>query len=478
MQQVHLIGIGGTGLSAIALVLLERGVRVTGSDRQDSPLAQRVRAAGGEVTIGHKAENVRGADLVVRSSAISEENVEVQAARAAGIPVLKREDFLGRLTNDRQVVAVAGSHGKTTTTAMIAWMLKDLGQDPSYIIGGVSNNLGSNAHAGQGEIFVVEADEYDRMFLGLRPDIAVVTNIEHDHPDCYPTPADFYGAFLEFTARITQDGLLIACADDPGAAQLLKDAAGRGQRTRSYGIAIGERDFQAQALVPNDQGGFTFQVVLPQSGPESPATSLRVALRVPGMHNVRNALAALAVAYSLHLPMDAAVRALEAYQGTGRRFEVRGEAAGVVVVDDYAHHPTEIRATLEAARQRFPGHRLWAVWQPHTYSRTRTLFTEFLSAFSAAHKVLVTDIYAARERPPADGFSARQVVQAMQHPSVLFAGTVRQAASLLAEQVQEGDVVLVLSAGDGNRIGELLLQALREPGSSAGRIVHYFMQSG
>jgi UDP-N-acetylmuramate--alanine ligase len=354
MTRIHLIGIGGTGLSAIARVLLESGYAVTGSDRADSPFARDLRAAGVTVSIGHLPENVRGADVVVRSSAIPDDNPEVVAAREQGIPVLKRADFLGSLMEGKTGIAIAGTHGKTTTTSMIAWMLSALNEDPSFIVGGVLGNLGVNARAGKGSTFIIEADEYDRMFLGLKPFIEVVTNVEHDHPDCYPTPEDFQAAFVEFVRRLPADGTLIACGEDDGATQLLTEAKKLGKRTVVYGD---EAEVRAEHLKPNNKGGFTFDAVVR-------GKLCVVALQVPGRHNVLNALAALTVASLLDLDLVDAARALSQFSGTGRRFEVRGEAGGVTVIDDYAHHPTEIRATLAAARDRYPGHRIWAVWQP------------------------------------------------------------------------------------------------------------------
>ena len=451
---MHFIGIGGSGLSAIALVLLERGVQVSGSDRQLSPQARRLQGLGAQIFLGHAAGNIAGADLVVRSSAIGDDNVEVQAARAAGIPVLKRAGFLGQVMQGQTCIAVAGAHGKTTTTAMIAWMLTTLGQDPSYIIGGDALNLGRNAHAGQGAYFVIEADEYDRMFLGLNPSLAIVTNIEHDHPDCYPTPEDFYQAFARFADRLQPGGVLLACADNADARRLLEEAARSGKITQAYSM-YAQSGYQARNWRPNPQGGFTFEAFRPDGSRIGEA-----ALQLPGLHNVSNALAALAAADLLGLEVGAALAALVQFQGTGRRFQLRGEARGVQFFDDYAHHPTEIRATLAAARARFPGGGLWAVWQPHTYSRTRTLQSEYLSAFADADHVIVTDVYAAREPAPEDGFSARQLAQQIQAPEVFFAATLESAGELLLERVRPGDIVLVLSAGDADQISGQVLQGL------------------
>jgi UDP-N-acetylmuramate--alanine ligase len=453
MTHVHLIGIGGTGLSAIALVLLESDYQVSGSDRQISPLAERVKAAGAQVYRGHASEHIHGADLVVRSSAIPDDNPEVQAALQAGIPVLKRADFLGRLMEGKTGIAVAGTHGKTTTTAMIAWLLTALGQDPSYIIGGVSANLANNAHAGKGPAFVIEADEYDHMFLGLAPDIAVVTNIEHDHPDCYPTPEAFFQAFLEFSRCLAADGQLLACLDDPGAAQLAANAGQANLQVFGYGLNNPAAKYQAHKLEVNVWGGMSFEAACPTE-------IQQVDLLVPGQHNVRNALAGLAVIDRLGLPLDQAAQALGQYLGTGRRFEVFSQVAGITLVDDYAHHPTEIRATLEAARIRYNNRRIWAVWQPHTYSRTRTLLDGFATSFADADQVLITDIYAARETTPEDGFSARDVAAVIEHPQVQPSGSLDQTIQMLVESLQPGDVVLVMSAGDADQINPKVAQAL------------------
>lgn len=464
-----MIGIGGSGLSAIATVLLERGYRVSGSDRQETPQTRRLQELGARLYYGHRAENILGADRVVRSSAVRADNVEVLAAQAAGIPVLKRADFLEQLLGDQLPLAVAGTHGKTTTTAMLAWVLSRLGVDPSYVIGSVAANLGQNAHAGLGRYFVIEADEYDRMFLGIRPYLAIVTNVEHDHPDCYPTPADFYQAFEAFTGRVRTGGALVACGDDPGASRLLAHARSSGLRTISYGLEAG--DYHAADLKPGASGSLEFDLV--RAGER---LGVRITLQVPGEHNLRNALAVLSVVDLLGLPLELAARALQEFRGSGRRFEVIGEYRGVTLIDDYAHHPTEIRATLAAARLRYPGRRLWAVWQPHTYSRTRTLFDQFAAAFAAADCVLVTEVYAAREPLPADGFSARQVAEVIAvreenaGKTVLFAPGLKQAVDQLASQLQPGDVVLVLSAGDADQINARLArlwQAGLEPESGS-----------
>ncbi len=455
-------------MSAIARVLLESAYEVSGSDRTMSPLASSLQASGVRIDIGHRAENVNGAQIVVRSSAIPDDNVEVVAALRQGIPVLKRSEFLPGLMEGCFAIAVAGTHGKTTTTAMIAWMLTYLDQDPSYIAGGVLNNTGANAHAGGGPAFVIEADEYDRMFLGLKPNLAVVTNIEHDHPDCYPSEADFFAAFTEFARGMRQDGILVACSNDPGAARLAELVRGRGQNVVTYAVIeqgdvlpAAQADYLAQLLPANSHGTSGFKVSCTLQGAAFQLEQT-VRLQLPGKHNIQNALAALAVAHQMHLPVDQAARALAEFRGTGRRFEVRGQVGGITVIDDYAHHPTEIRATIAAARERYPHSGLWVVWQPHTYSRTRLLLDDFATAFEQADQVVVTNIYAAREQPPEDGFSSQDVAPAIAHPQARHIPSFTEVITYLEEHMQPGDVLLVLSAGDADQVSAGLLALLRE----------------
>ncbi len=461
MTRVHFIGIGGSGLSAIARLLKESGYEVTGSDQALSPFAMDLQNAGVTIYVGHHPRNVSGADWVVRSSAIAEDNPEVEAAMRMGVPVYKRADFLGRLMSEKTGIAVAGTHGKTTTTAMIAWTLYEMKRDPSFIVGGTLTNLKVNAHAGQGELFVIEADEYDRMFLGLKPRIEVITNLEHDHPDCYPTFNDMYSAFRSFVDLLPSDGTLIVSAEDESAVTLLAHARGKGLNVVSYGVqdemTINSPQWvQARELKTNDRGGYDFSVMTNMDVTAS--SSFKVSLQVPGRHNVRNALAALSVILTLGLSLQAAADALGQFTGTGRRFEVRGERNGVLVIDDYAHHPTEIRATLSGAKSRYPSRRIWAVWQPHTYSRTQALFYEFSRAFDDADEVLVTEIYASREAK--QGFSSVEVVGAMPHPSARYSGSLDETKKHLLKKLRSGDVVIVLSAGDADRISADLLEEM------------------
>ncbi len=461
MTHVHFIGIGGSGLSAIARLLKQSGYKVTGSDKVLSSFAEDLQHEGISIFIGHHPRNIQGADWIVRSSAILDENPEVVAAKNAKIPVYKRIDILGKLMAEKTGIAIAGTHGKTTTTAMIAWTLHALGSDPSFIVGGVMNNLHTNAHAGKGEIFVIEADEYDRMFLGLKPHIEVITNLEHDHPDCYPNFEDMYSAFESFVNLLPPDGTLIVCAEDEGAVTLLSTARRKGFHVVSYSLQ-GEMTInspqwmQAASLKPNERGGFNF-TALTNIG-KAAASTISVSLQVPGEHNVRNALAALAVIATLGLPLKQAAKALDEFTGTGRRFELRGEKKGITVIDDYAHHPTEIKVTLAAARTRYPGRRIWAVWQPHTYSRTQTLFHEFSLAFKDADEVIVTEIFASREAK--QEFSSAEVVSAMPHASAHYIETLTETTKYLLKHLRSGDVLLVLSAGDADKVSMDVLAGL------------------
>lgn len=461
MTHVHFIGIGGSGLSAIARLLKESGYQVTGSDKTLSTFAASLQSEGINIFVGHHPRNVTGADWVVRSSAITDDNPEVVAARHAGIPVYKRADFLGQLMENKNGIAIAGTHGKTTTTAMIAWMLYAMNRDPSFIVGGTLANLNVNARAGKGDAFVIEADEYDRMFLGLKPQIEIITNLEHDHPDCYPKFEDMYAAFQNFIDLLPSDGTLIVCAEDESAVSLLSYGRKKGLNAISYSLQSemtinSPQWMQARASKPNVRGGYDFSAMTNVG--TAAANVVNVSLQVPGEHNVRNALAALSVAASMGLSLDQAADALGDFKGTGRRFEVRGEKRGVIVVDDYAHHPTEIRATLSAAKARYPDRRIWAVWQPHTYSRTQTLFLEFSRAFTDANEVLVTEIYASRE--PKQEFSSAEVVSSMPHPSARYTGSLEETTNYLLKNLGSNDVLIVLSAGDADQISANVLKGL------------------
>ncbi|HJS18112.1 MAG TPA: UDP-N-acetylmuramate--L-alanine ligase [Anaerolineales bacterium] len=462
MTHVHFIGIGGSGLSAIARLLLESGYTVSGSDRVMTPFADEIRKAGATVYIGHHARNLKGANWVVRSSAITEDNPEFEAAERAGIPVYKRADFLGELMADKTGIAIAGTHGKTTTTAMTAWTLSELGRDPSFIVGGVIHNLGVNARAGKGSIFVIEADEYDNMFLGLKPQIEIITSLEHDHPDFFPTYAAMVESFRNFVDLLPVDGTLIACVEDNGAAEMIIYARKTGRNVIGYGLQADTTInsplwVTARQVKPNLRGGFDF---VASSNLGSSDLDVKVSLQVPGRHNLRNALAVLAIMDVLGLSRVKAAQALSEFTGTGRRFELRGEEDGICVFDDYAHHPTEIMATLEGARARYPDRRIWAVWQPHTYSRTKTMFVEFARAFKDADQVIVTEVYAARE--PKEEFTSAEIVSAMPNLSARYIETLAEVTDYLLQHLEPGDVVFVLSAGDADQISTDVVKGLQE----------------
>ncbi|HFC12296.1 MAG TPA: UDP-N-acetylmuramate--L-alanine ligase, partial [Anaerolineae bacterium] len=382
-MHIHLVGIGGSGLSAIALVLLGRGFVVSGSDMQESRYMAALRKRGATVYTGHSGAYVSGADVVLISSAIPDLNPEIIAANLMGIPVFKRAEFLGMLMQGQQGIAIAGTHGKTTTTSMVAQILLAAGVDPSVIVGSTIPLLGANGRAGAGEHFVIEADEYDHMFLGLNYTIAVVNNIEYDHPDIFEDEETYLNAFSRFIEKLPDAGILLANGDDDAVLSLIRPNTTYTVETVGLGANC---DWRAEQIRPNQQGGSDFVVM-------KNADLVGLArLRVPGEHNVRNALVAIAVATHIGLDFKTIHVALSEFGGVGRRFQEIGTVGGVTVIDDYAHHPTEIKVTLAAAQQRYPGRTIWAVWQPHTYSRVKLYFDRFVQAFGDADKAIVLDI--------------------------------------------------------------------------------------
>ncbi len=456
--RVHFIGIGGAGLSAIARVLLEMGLTVSGSDVQAGPVTAHLAQHGAHIFTQQVAANLldlpvdQRPHVVLISSAVHDDNPELAAARRLGLPVVKRADFLSVLLHGRQVIAVAGTHGKSTTTAMIIQVLRASGLDPGFIVGATLPGLG-NAAAGSGPHFVIEADEYDHMFLGLEPTVAVITNVEWDHPDCYPTPSSFRKAFMQFIDRVDRGGLVISCSDDQGAEALRSYTYSRGPRWITYGLS--EAADMRAVLRPSHNSDTSSADLVWWHAPAG-----RLRLNVPGVHNIRNALAALAVSAWCNIPLEQALDSLARYTGVARRFEAKGEVAGVQVFDDYAHHPTEILATLSAARQRFPDRRIWAVFQPHTFSRTERMLYRMGDSFDHADQVIVTDIFAAREAD--DGsVSSAELVAASPHPAIRHIPGLCECAGYLAEHTQAGDIVITLGAGDGYKIGEMLLARLQ-----------------
>ncbi|MDI3339178.1 MAG: UDP-N-acetylmuramate--L-alanine ligase [Sphaerobacter sp.] len=448
---IHLVGIGGIGMSGLARILAARGYRVQGSDAADSPVVSALRAEGVPVTIGHDAANLGAPDLVVVTAAAPETNPEVAAARARGIPVLKRAALLGQLCDERVCLAVAGTHGKSTTSGMLALALLHAGEDPSFAVGAVLKEVGTNAQPGHGPHFVVEADEYDYSFLWLHPHVAVVTNIEHDHPDLFPTREAVLAAFARFVANIRPGGTLVLSADDPGCRDLLARLGTSGPQVITFG-ADPAADWSLAAAA--DSGGG--HLVRAPDG-----RRLHLHLRVPGWHNRLNALAALAAGAAAGIDPARLLPGLAAFTGVGRRFELRGQARGVTVVDDYAHHPTEIRATIAAARERYPGARIWAVFQPHTYSRTRQLLDDFAAALGLADRVVLTAIYPARETDDL-GVSSDDIARRITGRPAAVVATPAAAGALVAAEAAPGDVVLVLGAGDIWRASEELLRRLQD----------------
>ena len=442
---IHFVGIGGIGMSGIAEVLANLGYAVSGSDLRPTDVTRRLEGLGITVQIGHAAENVARADVVVVSSAVRADNPEVLAARAHDIPVIPRAEMLGELMRVKDGVAVAGSHGKTTTTTMIASVLARGGLDPTAVIGGKARAFGSNARLGQGEVLVAEADESDGSFRHLFPMVAVVTNVDREHMDHYGTLEALRTAFVDFANKVPFYGLVVLGADDPTSASLAPDLQ---KRHVTYGLRAG--DYRGE-IVSSGPGGTRFRVRV------RGAARGELHVPMPGIHYAENALAVLCVADFLGVSFEAVREGLEAFEGVDRRFSVRGEAGGVLVVDDYGHHPTEIAATVAAAR--LHGRRLVVAFQPHRYSRTRDLFADFAPALAGADTVLLTDIYAAGEAP-IEGVSAEALVRTF--AAGKDAHHVRRAdlTAALAERCQAGDLVLVLGAGDVTHAATELLARL------------------
>jgi UDP-N-acetylmuramate--alanine ligase len=445
--RIHFIGIGGIGMSGLARMLDRMGYRVSGSDAYGSALIDELRQSGIAVEVGHRAEHLpRDTALVVRTSAVGPDNPEYQAADRRGVPVIRRAELLGAIAATRTTIAVAGTHGKSTTSAMLATALIELGHDPSYAVGAVLSATGTNAALGSGNLMIVEADEYDRSFLALRPAYGVITNCEFDHPDIFADAAEYEAAFVDFACRVDPGGSLVIRGDDSGSMRVAEQTRQQSNiRVRTFGRDPG-LDWSA---APAGDGWRL-------RGPAG--TQVTASLPVPGAHNVMNALAATVVLTELGIAPQQTVAALECYQGIGRRFEWKGEAAGVLVIDDYAHHPTEVTATLTAARERFPDRRIWAAFQPHTFSRTAALLDDFAGALSLVENRLVLDVYGARETN--DGSITERDMSALAGSGGLRAGTVTEAAEALARNVAPGDIVLTMGAGDVTALGPLLLERL------------------
>ena len=450
VKTVHFVGIGGIGMSGIAEVLLTLGYRVTGSDLKDGPSVARLRGLGAVVAIGQSAENIGAADVVVRSTAVSEENPEVAAAITRGVPVIRRAEMLAELMRLKYGVAIGGSHGKTTTTSMVATVLQKAGLDPTIVVGGRLDSLGSNARLGAGDYLVAEADESDGTFLLLSPTIAAITNIDPEHLDHYGDVEALERTFLEFANRVPFYGATVLCVDHPVVQRLVPHVR---RRVITYGTAR-HADLRA-AGVRADGLRLTFDVL---RGDERLG---EVSLGMPGAHNALNALAAVAIGLELSIPFATIRAALDGFTGVQRRFTVRGEAGGVLVVDDYGHHPVEIDATLRAAEGGFPGRRVIAVFQPHRYSRLESLWDDFCGAFSRADQVLVCPVYAAGEaaRPGIDHEQVAASMLARGHRGTVAVASLEDATAWLEREVRPGDIVITLGAGDVNKVCGALLAA-------------------
>ena len=450
-RHIHFVGIGGIGMSGIAEILLNLGYRVSGSDAKRSETVERLERLGAKVHIGHHAENIAGAHVVVYSSAVGRENPEVQAARHGQIPAIPRAEMLAELMRLKYAIAVAGTHGKTTTTSMVGAVLAEGRYDPTIVVGGRITALGSNARLGQGEFLVAEADESDGSFLKLTPTIAVVTTIDAEHLDYYPSLDAIRDAFVQFVSKVPFYGCAVLCLDEPNIQMLLPRVE---KRIVTYGLESAA-DLVARHV---EMSGMTSRFEVVHRG-----TRLgECTLAVPGRHNVLNALAAIGVGLDLEIPFATIQKALGTFSGVQRRFQIKGEAAGVLVVDDYGHHPAEIRATLAAARSGFD-RRVVTVFQPHRYTRTRHLEQEFVTAFNQADVLLVMDIYAAGEAP-IPGVTAADLADAIRahgHRNVAYVGSDRAAVvEQLMETVRRGDLVLTLGAGDVGQLGRELLRRL------------------
>ncbi|MCE7928559.1 MAG: UDP-N-acetylmuramate--L-alanine ligase [Chloroflexi bacterium CFX7] len=449
---VHLVGIGGMHMSAIGQLLLERGIAVTGSDLRPSSLTARLESLGARVYAGHSAANLGSPALVVTTAAAGDDNPEIAAARERGIPVILRAEMVARLMEGKRVIAVAGSHGKTTTSSLVAFILSEAGLKPMYLLGGESIDLNGNAASGEGDLCVVEADEYRRAFHEYTPDLAVITNVEPDHLDYYGTPEAYHQAFVEFARKPKPGGLLLACGDDPGAMRVVHEAGNGGITVETYGFD--PRESWCAGNPHLGVGETTFEVL------RQGKLLGQLQLRQPGRHFIANALAATAACIHLGVGFGDIRPAVHAFRGAHRRFEFVGEEGGVVVMDDYAHHPTEVRATLQAARARFGGRRIIGVYQPHTYSRISYLWDEWTRCWSDLDALIVLETYAARETPVA-GRSASDLARAIREPAASYAPGFDEAARMAADLARPGDVVFTIGAGDVLEVGPRILELLR-----------------
>ncbi len=446
--QIHFVGIGGIGMSGIAELLINLGYSVSGSDVKLSDITENLRKLGGIIFEGHSENNIEGANVVVTSSAISSENPEILAARQASVPVIPRAEMLAELMRLKYSVAVAGAHGKTSTTSIVASVLGQGGFDPTVVIGGKLKSIGANAVLGKGDFIVAEADESDGSFLKMSPTIAVVTNIDREHLDFYEDIGEIKDAFLSFTDRIPFYGLAVLCLDNESVQDIIPKIR---RRFTTYGMSA-QADFQARNVVFD---GLTSRFDVYHFGERLG----EIFLNLPGLHNVSNSLASIAVGTELDIPYDVIRSALETIQGVQRRLEIKGEVNGVTVVDDYGHHPTEIKTTLEAARKSWPDRRLVVVFQPHRHTRTKALFDEFTRAFYQSDVLVALPIYAAGEKKTdgPDGHALYEGIKAHGHREIFYKENFEATTDLLKGILKQGDILLTLGAGDVLKIGEMML---------------------
>jgi UDP-N-acetylmuramate--alanine ligase len=471
IQRIHFVGIGGIGMSGIAEVLLNLGYKVSGSDLKSSPVTQRLAGLGATIFEGHRSENIFGAEVVVTSSAISAENPEVSEAHSQHIPVIQRAEMLAELMRLKYGIAIAGMHGKTTTTSMVASVLAAGGLDPTVVVGGRVDAMGSNARLGKSQYLVAEADESDRSFLKLSPILSVVTNIDREHMDCYRNMRDVKKTFLEFMDRVPFYGMIVACSDDPLLRRLLPEVQ---RRTVTYGTKRGS-DFLIKVAESLAQDQNPHPVSAKDAGTRMghPLSRFRVryrnqdlgefTLHVPGVHNILNATAAIAVGFGLDIAVESIRSALDQFRGVDRRFQLRGKVAGVSVIDDYGHHPTEIKATLAAAKQ-CGFNKIHVIFQPHRFTRTRDLIEEFTTAFGDADSLFVLDIYAASEQP-IEGISGEVLAQRIREKNVKngrYVSSPAEAVDAAAAVAQDGDMILTLGAGSVSQFGPMILEKLKE----------------
>jgi UDP-N-acetylmuramate--alanine ligase len=442
IKTIHFVGIGGIGMSGIAEILQDAGLSVSGCDLRPSASTELLMSRGVRVSIGHDPSHVHGVDAIVVTAAVKGANAEVEAARKLGVRIIRRSEMLGELVSRKRAVGISGTHGKTTTSAMIATVLDVAGFDPTVIVGGMLRNLGTNAKSGKGEFLVVEADEYDRTFHQLHPEIAVVTNIEADHLEYYGSLEAIVEAFEIFVDGIKPGGAVVGCVDDPAVRKLLDRT--KTARVIRYGLSDAA-ELRAEDVEYFERGTH-FNV--PGVG--------RFTLYVPGEHNIRNALAAIAVARELHIDAAVTARGLARYLGVDRRFQILGEFSGAIIVDDYAHHPTEIRATLSAARHGYPSRRIVALFQPHLYSRTRDFSKEFAESLRVADVALVAPIYAAREEP-IEGITGRLISEAAEGIEFLEHSN-EDIVAEMRRRLKPNDLFITMGAGDVHKIGEALVQ--------------------